>query len=431
MSTVERGVLGRYVHLHEPSAEQVPAAVTPPVPERKLRLLFLNHNVVRAGGTYYRAFDAARYLVRRGHSVTLLSISRRGRLKAEREIVDGVEIVHTPDLFWGIGRSGWDPWDVLVRMKYVRDREWDVVHAWDCRPAVILPALAARFGRRDRTKLVIDWCDWWGRGGTQLERGGSWVRYIYNAVETFFEESFRRFGDATTVISTALWERAMRLGVPLTDIRFIPQGCDALVQNPMTRSEARKSLGLDPNAAVFITVGVLNTSDAALLFKTIPFVRAKLPSAKFFIIGRNRARVPKHLAGEAVEELGFVPDETLSGYLSAADALVVPLAETLSSRARWPSKVNSALTHNLPVVLTRVGDLPQLLERAGAAFISDAKPEPFAHAIVEAVTDQHSAARVKSAAKCVATDILPWAKVIDELEACYSEVLSKSRKRPV
>src|SRR5436305_15329718 len=100
MSTVERGVLGRYVHLHEPVAEQGPVAVAPPVLERKLRLLFLNHNVVRAGGTYYRAFDAARHLVHRGHSVTLLSISHTTRFKIEREVVDGVEIVHTPDLFW-------------------------------------------------------------------------------------------------------------------------------------------------------------------------------------------------------------------------------------------------------------------------------------------------------------------------------------------
>ena len=421
--------MSRYAHTREPLAESLPVTLTVPAAGPALRLLFLNHNVVRAGGTYYRAFDAARHLVRRGHSVTLLSISPKSRFRIEREIVEGVEIVHTPDLFWGIGRSGWDPWDVLVRTKFVREGEWDIVHAWDCRPAVILPAIAARLGRKERTKLVIDWCDWWGRGGTQLERGGSWVRYIYNAVETFFEESFRRVGDATTVISTALWERAVRLGVPLPEIRFIPQGCDVPPQDRMTRAEARASLGLDPDAAVFITVGVLNTSDAALLFKTVPLVRARIPSAKFFIIGRNRARVPDHLAGDAVDDLGFVPDETLFAYLSAADALVVPLAETVASRGRWPSKVNSALIQGLPVVLTRVGDLPQILERAGAAFISPARPEPLAETIVSAVADEHRAARIKDAARSIANDILPWNKVIDELEACYFEVLSKSEKR--
>jgi len=80
-------------------------------------------------------------------------------------------------------------------------------------------------------------------------------------------------------------------------------------------------------------------------------------------------------------------------------------------------------------VLTRVGDLPQLLERAEAAFISSASPQPFAAAIIEAVTDEHRAARVRDAARCIATDVLPWTKVIDELETCYCDVLSKPETR--
>ena len=123
-----------------------------------LRILFLNHNIVRRGGTFYRAYHAARYLVRRGHTVTLLTISAERRWGFRREVSEGVEIIETPDLLWGVGRSGWDLWDAISRVMFLRGRQWDVVHAWDCRPAVILPALYARGQSREVSgKLFIDW----------------------------------------------------------------------------------------------------------------------------------------------------------------------------------------------------------------------------------------------------------------------------------
>ena len=111
-----------------------------------MRILFLNHNVARQGGTYFRAFQAARHLAARGHAVTLLTISARQRWRFERETAAGVEILHTPDLLWGLGRTGWDPWDTTRRLGWLRGQAWDIIHAWDCRPVVILPALFAREG---------------------------------------------------------------------------------------------------------------------------------------------------------------------------------------------------------------------------------------------------------------------------------------------
>ena len=407
-----------------PSVLSQPKAT--PAPFTPLRLLFVNHNVVRGGGTFYRAFDAARYLVRRGHSVTLLSIASRARWRVTREVSEGVEIFHTPDLFWGMGRSGWDPWDTLVRTKLATARRFDLVHAWDCRPAVIFPALAARYlSGNGNTKLVIDWCDWWGRGGTQVERGGHWSRPFYDAVETFFEESFRRFGDGTTVISSALYDRATELGVRQETIRLLPQGCDAPVSDsPSARMQARTALGLDIHDSIFISVGVLNTTDASLLYDTMRLVLARLAGAKFVLIGKNRAKLPDDLQ-DGVREEGFVSDETLVSYMAAANAMVVPLADTLSSRARWPSKVNLSLSRGLPVVITRVGDLPRLLEQERAAFVAQPDPTDFAQRIIDSALDLKSVECVKIGAKRVADKVLPWTTIIAGLEDFYSTVLAR------
>lgn len=168
----------------------------------------LNHNTAFGGGTFFRAFHAGRYLARFGHTVTLLTISPRARWTVRRVERDGVTIVETPDLLWGVGRTGWDLFDTLVRLWLVRQAEVDVVHAWDCRPVVILPALLARRRLADKGgRLVIDWADWWGRGGTQAERPGR-AKHLYGRVETFFEEAFRTRADGTTVASLALARRA-------------------------------------------------------------------------------------------------------------------------------------------------------------------------------------------------------------------------------
>jgi glycosyltransferase involved in cell wall biosynthesis len=392
---------------------------------RGLRLLFLNHNVVRFGGTFYRALDIARFLVRCGHSVTLMSISPTARLRSSTEMVDGVEIIHTPDLFWGIGRSGWDLWDVFVRIRLAATRRWDLIHAWDSRPVVILPALVARFfSRREGAKLVIDWSDWWGRGGTQMERGGGWTRYLYNAIETIFEEQFRRFADGTTVISSPLRDRATALGVDREKILLLSQGCDAHSAQPdISRESARDALGVSPDELLFITIGVLNMSDAKLLFESMEIVLHRMPSIHFRLVGRNRAPVPAHLAALGVQEVGYVSSEILDLYMAAADALLVPLADNVSSRARWPSRVNMALSRGLPVVITRVGDLPALLEREDAAFIAQPNPAGFAERIIEAAAQPEDLRRVSAAGKRVAAERLPWSEIIARLENFYIRVL--------
>ena len=394
---------------------------------KRLRMLFLNHNVVRGGGTFFRAFDVARYLVGRGHSVTLLSISPQSRFRREREVVAGVEIIHTPDFFWGMGRSGWDLWDALSRVQFVSGRRWDLIQAWDTRPVVILPALAARFFSRKRNaKLIIDWSDWWGRGGTQMERGGSWMRYFYNAIETFFEERFRRFADGTTVISTSLRARAVGLGVPREEILLLPQGCDLIpLGTAASREEARRTLGIAPDEHLFITVGVLNVSDAKLLFEVIRRGVREIPRARFVLIGRNRVKTPGDILGPRVQDAGFVPADVLAGYMAAADAFVVPLSENLSSRARWPSRINVALAHGLPVVVTRVGDLPLLLDHEGAAFVARPDAEDIVRKLAEVVSDKAAAERVRIAARRVATELLAWPLVVDQLEEFYSAVFAR------
>lgn len=388
-----------------------------------MRMLFLNHNVAWRGGTFFRAYSLAVCLVRRGHSVTLLTISPRRRWGFAHESREGVEIVETPDLLWGVGRTGIDPWDTLSRFWYLRNRCWDIVHAWDCRPAVILPALFAR--RQSRAiggRLVIDWCDWWGRGGTQAERPGL-TKLFYGPVETFFEEAFRRHADGTTVISRALADRALRLMVPGETPLLLPQGCDVDGSEAGDRPEARRRLGLPEYCPVVVSVGALTNSEATLLFDSSRLLWQRRPDCRVVMIGNHRVQIPTDLkAAPQFLETGYVSDVKLKDYISACDALLVPLADSIASRARWPSKANPFLAAGRVVVMSRVGDLADLLEREGAGVVSRCEPDGVVEGLIRVLHDHELKARLERRAREVAGRVLAWPIIAAQLEDLYTRL---------
>ena len=386
-----------------------------------MRILYLNHNVVRQSGTYFRAYQAARHLVQRGHSVTQMSISPQRRWGFEREVSEGVEIVHTPDWLWGRGRTGWDPWDTLNRIVRLHGHAWDIIHAWDCRPAVILPALYARAESRSRAgRLLTDWGDWWGRGGTQAERVDGLPKGLIGPVETYFEEAFRTRADGCTVVSRALYERARGLGVPPGRLWLVPQGCEIDRPELMERAMARQQLGLPLAQPMLVSVGALTRSDAELLFATLRRLFRLRPDVRFFMIGWPGVPLPPDLKlAPQLILTGYVAEAALRAYMAACDGLLVTLADTLASRARWPSKVNPFLAAGRATVVTAVGDLAELLAREQAALVTGCDPEDIVHSLQRLFDELGLRECIERQALHVARDILAWPKLAAQLEEIY------------
>lgn len=401
-----------------------------------MRVLFLNHNVAWGGGTFFRAYHLARHLVRRGHDVTLVSIDPARRWGFSQNVSEGVTIVSSPDLFRGSARTGWDPWDTANRVRFVASSAWDVVHAWDCRPAVILPALAATL-RGARPPLVVDWCDWWGRGGTQAERPGSLAKLFYGPIETFFEERFRTSATRTTVASEALRERAISLGVPASSISKLWGGCDAERLRPMERAAARSSVGVPGHGWVVGYLGAIHRAEVPLLMDALHCARQCVPTLLFRAVGSTVAGTRTTLSDAAgpawtdwMSETGRLPLERVAVELSACDALALPMRDTISNRARWPSKINDYLAVGRPIVATRVGEIAQLEDR-GAALFTDDSAEAIAAGLVQIARDPNLADRLGRKARALATDELDWHILASGVESLYESAVSHCARRRV
>lgn len=381
-----------------------------------MRLLFLNHNVAFQG-TFFRAHQLARELVRRGHEVDLVTTSRRARVRHRWRSIDGVSVLEAPDLLAGPGRSGWDPSNALRRVVALRGRGYDLVHAFDARPAVIGPALWVR--RRTGAPLVLDWADWWGRGGRIEERSGALVRTLVGPVETWFEESFRGRADACTVISRALEERLVGLGVTRERILRFPNGSDVRGIRPDSRAAARTRLGLDGEGRPLVVhLGVLTRTDAALLLGAFRQARARVPGLELVLVN-PKCPLPET---EGVRRTGFVDFDELRAWLAAADLGVVALEDTIGNRGRWPGRVNDYLAAGRPVLMTRVGDAPGYLEGAGAGRAVGADPQALGGAMAEMARDPAALAAAGERARRLAETELAWPGIADGVEQLYWKI---------
>jgi len=391
---------------------------------QKLRLLFLTHSVIWRGG-FLRAFHWGRLLVRKGHQVTILTISENNRRKFETQERDGVCLVTTPDLLSGRLRSGWDPWDTLNRMAYLWSQDYDLVHSVDSRPVCILPALMLKKLRG--SKLVIDWGDWWGRGGTIVERAKSLAERLFAPVETFFEEGFRHYADGSVVLTSALKNRALALGVRSDRLLHIPHGADVERLQPRDKVEARKRLRLDNGKRFLGYVGsCVFAKDRNLLIKAFEHLYEFEKRVRLIFIGRTgfkQSDLETNLR-DYVIFTNEITDEELQDYIAACDIMWLPLKDTIANRGRWPSKICDYLAAGRPVAATAVGDLKQLFSRSEIGILSRDDPLDLARATLQLLVRPDLEELGKNARR-VAEFELSSNVLTDRLESFYFDTLSK------
>jgi len=389
-----------------------------------MKLLFLNHNVAHTRGTFFRAYALAGQLTLLGHEVTLITTSARSRFWVHSTVSAGVTVVESPAILPGRARSGWDPFDVVRRVLVCRSPRLssvDLIHAFDSRPTVIIPALAMR--KRSNAGLVIDWADWWGRGGTIEERPTSDVlRSLVRRPETYFEESFRTRADATTVISHALRDRAVGLGVPSETISVLPSGSDIESIRPLDRAEARRVSRLPEQGPIIGYLGAALRRDQDLLATTITALVNRRDDLQFLLIGNSNVPMPEH---PRIIRTGFVPHHRLPYLLGACDVFLLPLVDSIANRGRWPSKINDYIAAGRPVVASGVGDIADLFARGKIGKLAGSETEGLVTACLELVDDPGQAAEIGKNARSLAETELSWSRISAGFLAAYEGALKR------
>ncbi len=364
----------------------------------------------------------ARELVRRGHEVTLLCVAEHDRWRTKETEEDGVVVVESPDLLVGPMRSGWDPWCTWNRCRYLRGRQFDLIHCFETRPATIHPVL--RLLRRHPAPLVIDWNDWWGRGGLIKERRPRWYRVLLGPMETWYEEHFRARADHTTVISSALAERAARLGVPRESISIIRGGVDIHRFKPQDRLRHRDRLGIPRESFVVIFSAADATMDLDLALNAVRCCAD--PSVFLVITGRAPRDFDRQIQSmnleKRVRHLGFLPYESLPDVLACADVFLLPFRNTVANRGRWPHKVGEYLACGRPTISNPTGDIRELFGREHVGVLADPTPQAMADALLNLKKNELLRLEIGHHARCVAEAQFAWPRIVDQVEHVYESL---------
>lgn len=202
----------------------------------------------------------------------------------------------------------------------------------------------------------------------------------------FLEKFSARWKDYIVVNSTHDLDQAHMLGIsPRIKILRIFNGIDPYLDF-LPRTEAREYIDSRTHRAApydYLVGTIANlypAKDIATLIRTAGRVS---PNVRFVVIGDGalRTELTKQIAEYELQDRFFLLGSLQKAYtyLSALDVFVLP-----SVKEGFPWAVLEAMAAKVPVIATRVGAIPEMLEDGKSALLVDpGRPDQMAHAVVQ------------------------------------------------
>jgi len=175
---------------------------------------------------------------------------------------------------------------------------------------------------------------------------------------------------ATRVVTVAnsLRDVVATAGADSGKIERVGNGVDTERFHPVDRVKARVSLGIPDGAPVLVSVGgLVPRKGFHRVIDLLPPLRERWPGLRYLVVGGAspegnyladlQQQVDRLQLWECVHFLGAMPPEALKVPLSAADIFVLA-----TENEGWANVFLEAMACGLPVVTTRVGGNPEVVE---------------------------------------------------------------------
>jgi teichuronic acid biosynthesis glycosyltransferase TuaC len=171
---------------------------------------------------------------------------------------------------------------------------------------------------------------------------------------------------ATGVITVSedLRRHAIGLGLPPDRVTTVLNGCDFSTFHPRDRSHARRELGVPEDAELLLYIGWLSpTKGLVELVDSVAALRARHPNLRLALIGEGlyqqslQEQVDAAGLKDRVLFLGRQSSDDVSRWLAACNIFCLP-----SHSEGCPNVIVEAISCGRPVVATRVGGIPELVD---------------------------------------------------------------------
>ena len=391
-------------------------------------------------GPKVKTWNVLRYLLQRGHYVTLVSFVRPDEVKHIPTLIDACDKVFTVPIqrsriadavylvrsyFTGrpflIERDDLRPMQKLIN-KLVRDNAFDYIHA-DQLTMVQFALRGASAAQGEKPKVIFDAHNAVWTIVERMQESAPWFLKPILAIEAKrikrYEGKLLRMVDhvlTVTGIDQKFLEEALHFsndhsGNRVSPVTVIPIAVDTKNLQPVVRKTNLKNI---------VTLGTLHyppNADGIRWFsnEVFPIIRRRLPDAKLTIIGKNPppdfldlvARNP-----HSIKVTGYVPD--LVPYLEKSTLMVVPVRAGGGMRVR----ILEAFAYGMPVVTTTVG-LEGIQAQIGEDVIVADTPDSFSNAVCKLLENKNLQDHLSVNARRLAETSYDWHVVLKVMDSIF------------
>ena len=151
----------------------------------------------------------------------------------------------------------------------------------------------------------------------------------------------------------------------------IPNGCNAAIFHPASRSEARRQLGVDEGVRLVVYVGRLVPEKGLReLLEATAMLSQAHPRVELALIGDGPLRdeldqSARRIAGVPVHLPGAMDASMVARWMAASDLVTLP-----SYSEGHPNVLVEALASGRPVVATHVGGIPEVVDASCGVLVA-------------------------------------------------------------
>ena len=381
--------------------------------------------------------DINRHLVRRGHSVTVVTPGDPSL--ARDDMFDGVRIVRFPlelpaDLTYGRVAQSQVSWlgkfaRLVVMVHYLeaqhrailneaREGQADVIHAHWAIPTGPAAVMAAR-------KLGVPSIITMHGGDVYVnpEQGYDFPTRWY--VRPALRWTLRHAG-ALTAITEDCRQHALRAGAPADRIRLVFNGTDLRRFSPDENGD-RRGPHFGPNM-IFACRQLFPRKGIRFLLEAAAQLKPRFPDLKVVLAGDGferpeLARLAADLGIQAdVTFLGWVPNTELPPYYRAAAVSVIPSLEE-----GFGIPAAEAMGCEVAVVASDAGGLPEVVEDGVTGLVVPrGDSTALAQAIGSLLDDPERRRAMGQAGRARALRLFDWDRSAEQFEQIYREVAART-----
>ena len=222
--------------------------------------------------------------------------------------------------------------------------------------------------------------------------------------------------------------------IPKEKISVIPMGIhDAYVKNNCNAPSIRKEFGINKTAKTILYFGTIkNYKGVNDLIAAFATVSEKYKNAVLIIAGEpwvdwancGEFISKNNLSDKIITHLKYIPMIDVEKYFSVADLVVLPYK--FFDAQSGPG--NIALAFGKPLVVTRVGSLPELVKNE-VCVVEPGQPEKLANAILKIISDENLLAELSEDSKDLAKTF-SWETSATQTIKVYNRLLNADGKPP-